>query len=433
MGVVLGIIGVTTTVVQSPAQTPHGASSTPTPAAKTVDITSTNTNVDNIKNAKKAAESLAQIKSSASNSKPLPSTTAKIAPTSPAKIQTKQTSVNPILKPETKPPTKTVLPITAGAVTNAETSSLAISDPFSTFPLKLGPVTPTLPPPNWEKVNQKVREATVNIICTSKYGGSFEPLSGSGVIIDPRGIILTNAHVAQYFLIENYRVKDFLTCIARTGSPATPKYTLKLLYISKQWVQKNYKNITNQKPMGTGENDYALLQVTGSTNPDIKLPTTFPAIAFEDNEDDIRPNDSILLASYPAGFLGGIAIQRDLYMVSTIINLGKLYTFKGGTLDAFSLGGSPVAQHGSSGGGAVNSEGKLLGIIVTSTDATDTSSRDLDAISVAHINRSLSNETGFTLETFLASSVTAFGKIFEEEILPNHKKLFAEELDYKNR
>ena len=184
--------------------------------------------------------------------------------------------------------------------------------------------------------------------------------------------------------------------------------------------------------MGTGEHDYALLQITGTTNPDLKLPQTFPAVAIDDSEDNIKTNNQTLLASYPAGFLGGIAIQRDLYVVSTIVNIGKRYTFRNGTLDAFSLGGSPVAQHGSSGSGAISGSGKLLGIIVTSTDAADTSKRDLDAISVAHINRSLLTETRLTLDSLLASDISAFGKNFDEETLPNIKKLFIDQLDSKS-
>ncbi len=400
-GLVLGVLGVTTVIVDAPARPTTAVLKAEPSVIKMIEKTATSTNGE-----------LAQ--------------KTKAAITSTTKVHTQKIPK----KPEVKPPPK-VTPPAAEAPRLATTSALsASSSPLSTFNLKL---ETNLPPSDFNLINQKTRKALVNIICTSQTAGSFEPLSGSGVIINPRGIILTNAHVAQYFLLEDYRTKNFLTCIARTGSPATPKYTLKLLYISKQWVQENYKNITSQKPVGTGENDYALLQITGSTNPDIKLPAAFPAITFESNEDKIKTNDQILLASYPAGFLGGIAIQRDLYIVSTIVNIGKRYTFKDGTLDAFSLGGSPVAQHGSSGSGAISGSGKLLGIIVTSTDATDTSSRDLDAISIAHINRSLSTETHLTLDSLFASDIAAFGKTFDEETLPNLKKLFIDELDSKNR
>ena len=52
---------------------------------------------------------------------------------------------------------------------------------------------------SFSKINEVTRDAIVNIFCTTKSGGSFKPITGSGVVIDKRGIILTNAHVAQYF------------------------------------------------------------------------------------------------------------------------------------------------------------------------------------------------------------------------------------------
>lgn len=310
------------------------------------------------------------------------------------------------------------------AIVYVATSSLAISGTLSAS---------STPYVDFNAINQIARKAIVNIFCTSKNAGSFDPLSASGVMIDPRGIILTNAHVAEYFLLKDYGQKDFLSCVGRTGSPAVPQYTLKILYISPQWMKDNYAIITTQKPTGTGENDFALLQVASSTNPDVNLPESFPFLSIDSGENNIKTGTPAVLASYPAGFLGGIAIQRDLYLVSTVINIGKVYTFKTGSLDVFSLGGSPVAQHGSSGGAAVSTEGKLLGIIVTSTDAVDTSARDLDAISISHINRSLFDETGLTLQGLFSSNISAFSSAFDEQVLPAVKKLLFDELDSKNR
>ena len=382
-GVLLGILGVTTTTVAPLTSPATEVARAEPPIVKIVEKTST------------------------------------AAATSTAKTPSKKSAA----KSEAKPVVKVIPPV-AKVPKVSDTLRLAATS------------SPTIPPeplPDFTTVNQKTRDALVNIICTSQTAGSFEPLSGSGVIIDRRGIILTNAHVAQYLLLKDYRIKNFLTCIARTGSPATPRYTLKPSYISKQWLADNYKNITSQKPMGTGENDFALLQITGRTDPDLKLPDTFPSLPLDNNEDNIKTNNQILLASYPAGFLGGIAIQRDLYAASTLINIGQRYTFKDGSLDAFSLGGSPVAQHGSSGGAAVSGSGKLLGIIVTSTDAADTSKRDLDAISIAHINRSLLAETHLTLDSLLASDMTSFEKTFDEETLPSMKKILIDELNSKSR
>ena len=398
---ILGAIGLATIVTHSPAPT----NSTAQKPAAVIVTQPTNTVADK-------TGDFAKVKSPAT--------------TSPSKVQPKKPAA---AKTPAKPPTK-VVPVTetpkaaGAAAAPAATSSLAVSGNVSVSS------TPTI---NFDAINQTARKAIVNILCTSKTGGSFEPLSASGVMIDPRGIILTNAHVAEYFLLKDYGQKDFLSCIGRAGSPAVPVYTLNLLYISPQWVKENYKMITDQKPTGTGENDFALLTVASSTNPDVNLPASFPYLIADSSEDGVITGTTAVLASYPAGFLGGIAIQRDLYLASTVVNIGKLYTFGSGSLDIFSLGGSPVAQHGSSGGAAVGTDGKLLGIIVTSTDAADTSARDLDAISIAHINRSLFAETGMTLDGLLSSDLSAFGSAWNAQVLPDLKKLLFNWIDSKNR
>ena len=73
-------------------------------------------------------------------------------------------------------------------------------------------------PQSTDAVNQEARAALVNILCETS-SGSLHPVSGSGVIIDPRGVILTNAHVAQYVLLAS-QPNVGLTCMIRTGSPA---------------------------------------------------------------------------------------------------------------------------------------------------------------------------------------------------------------------
>lgn len=337
--------------------------------------------------------------------------------------------------PAPKIKTKTVEKKSKAQNPSAKPAETVVAESASTS-ITATTTTEVSPPPlpiNFEAINQTVRQAVLNIFCTSQANGISQLLSGSGVLIDSRGIILTNAHIAQYFLIQDYKKKDFMTCVARTGSPATRAYTLKLLYISPQWVKANYKDITNQKPTGTGENDYALLQIASSTNPDVKLESSFPAIAIDGNEEHIQINTPVILVGYPAGFLNGISIERDLYLVSSLVNIGARYTFVSSTLDLFSLGGSPVAQHGASGGAVASGEGKLLGIIVTSTDADQTNNRNLDAISIAHVNRSLSAETNLTLGTLLASDIGVFSSLFDEQVLPPLKKLLLDELDSKNR
>lgn len=285
------------------------------------------------------------------------------------------------------------------------------------------------PQTSFSTINTITREALVNIFCTTKSGGTFKPITGSGVIIDERGIILTNAHIAQYFLLKNYITEDFIDCVIRADSPAKPLYIAMPIFISPSWIKKNASGITQQSPKGTGEDDYALLLITQRTDPTKTIPETFSFISPLYNSADIEAGEQVLLAAYPAGFLSGIAIAKDLYISSAITQIMEVFTFGGGTLDLFSIGGSVVAQQGSSGGAVVGAESKLLGIIVTSSVADTTAERDLRAITIAHINRSFVKDTGFDLQTLFSGNIEAEANAFNENIAPALTQLLVDELE----
>lgn len=283
--------------------------------------------------------------------------------------------------------------------------------------------TVTVIKPAWDSINEHARNASVNIICTSASGGLLNPVSGSGVFIDPRGVILVNAHLAQYFLIKDYPTKDFLDCLVRQGSPALPHFRAELLYISPNWVSEHYRDIQIQDPLGTGENDFALLLVSGGSGPSGTLPERFsylePAL-FETHS----TRQPVIITAYPAGFLGGVTIQTSLFLSSAPAIVQSVYSFTDSTPDLISLGGSVVAQKGSSGAAVVDSNGKLVGIIVTTSDATQTSGRDLHAITLSYINRRLEQEIGVDLRAFLSGEdLSRVAKDFNEELAPTLKKL----------
>lgn len=309
-------------------------------------------------------------------------------------------------------PSEEILTESAASTTQDETVEVAAVSPLT-----------------FSDINISTREALVNILCTTAGSGSFSPTSGSGVIIDERGVILTNAHIAQYFLLKDYPSKDFVDCIIRIGSPAQPRFRASLLFIPTIWIESNAKKIKQQSPRGNGENDYAFLLIQEPIRTGADLPDTFSSVDPVLDETAVKKGENVLIAGYPAGFLGGIAIQKDLYITSTITDIEGVFTFKEGTLDLFSIGGSIVAQQGVSGGAVVNKEKGLIGIIVTSSDGETTDERDLRAITLSHINRSLEENTSTTLNQLLSGDLLQKTLDFKANTAPALTKLLVDVLE----
>jgi hypothetical protein len=292
-------------------------------------------------------------------------------------------------------------------------------------PTQKTPLTPLLPP---EQVNTAARASIVNILCMVQSSGSLRSISGSGVIIDARGVILTNAHIGQYFLLRDYPTKDSVSCVVRTGSPATPAYSAALLYLPLAWINENASQISAEQALGTGENDYAFLHITGPINPQAALPAAFSNIAMSGSSLDT--GDQVLVAGYPAGFLDAITIERNLYATSAFTAIGQLYTFDSPTtIDVVSLGGTVVSQGGSSGGAVVRTyDGKLAGLISTATTGTTTASRDLRAITIGYINRSLTQAGKGGLVEFLSGDLVTIAANFASTLFVEEKKKLVEAL-----
>lgn len=265
-------------------------------------------------------------------------------------------------------------------------------------------------------INTKTRGALVNILCISS-SPKVKSITGSGVIIDPRGVILTNAHVGQLFLLRDYPYTGAVKCSIRGGSPATPMYEARLLYLPSAWIDANKTVLTDLNPQGTGEHDYAFLLVSEALS---GLATKgFPYLDMVIADSEIEVGKTTVVAGYAAGFLGSISVQKELYPVSAVSKITELFTFNDQTLDLFSVGGSVVAQKGSSGGAVVNENAELMGIIVTSTEAANTADRDLRAITISHINRSLSDNRGSSLSSLLLGDLDSKSDNFNDIEAPN--------------
>lgn len=275
---------------------------------------------------------------------------------------------------------------------NSDSSSTSIEAPAVLEEVRAPSLSPDI-------LNEKARSALVNILCEAN--APLRSTSGSGVIIDPRGIILTNAHIAQHFLLEK---SSLVSCTVRSGSPATARWRAKLVFIPEEWVKKHASDILSTRATGTGEHDYAFLVVTEVID-NSPLPS-FPFIPLDAKEATSVTGDPVLIAGYPAEFVGGSAARSALYASTVFSNIKQLLTFTEDIIDVISVGGTVLAQSGSSGGGFIDLYGSLVGLIVTTSIGDTTGSRDLHAITPAHIDRSIQQHTGSRLETLLSKSTS---------------------------
>ena len=271
-----------------------------------------------------------------------------------------------------------------------------------------------VPPESLTAAKDNLGDALVNIICASKNGG-VRSISGSGVVISESGLIATNSHIAQLFLLSDYPTKGNVVCVVRTGSPARTAYYAELAYLSTSWMETHPASLVATNPKGTGQDDFALLQVTRSAT-DAQLPETFPFVPLAAEEPSLR--ESVAIGSYGAQSLTSDQIRNALNPTLVLGSIKDVYTFEKTTADLLSLGGSAAAQHGSSGGGIVNAHGELVGVITTSSTEGSLAARDLRAITAGHIRRSFYKDTRTELDEYLGAHtketlVSAFAQKFE--------------------
>ncbi len=242
--------------------------------------------------------------------------------------------------------------------------------------------------------------SVVNIFCTAKSGNGVHGASGTGVIIDSRGLILTVAHVGEYFLLADGTRSAPVTCVIRKGSPATDAYDAKLVYLSPSWLSANANTLIETAPKGTGENDFAVLAITGS-HTDTPLPTSFPSISL--GTDVPKVGERVVIGAYAAQYLGSTDVKTSLYPTLVFDPITNRYTFSTTTIDLISIKGTAAAQEGSSGGALVDEHNQIVGLIATSKVAGALSDHVLNAISSRHIRTSFMNDMRQGFDSYFAS------------------------------
>ena len=284
-------------------------------------------------------------------------------------------------------------------------------------------VVESIPP---EKATSTALDALVNIYCSYKNGNTLHVTTGTGFFLDTSGVILTNAHVAQFLLLED--IIGEAQCVIRAGNPAQTQYTAELLYISPKWIRENASLLNNPKPQGTGERDYALLYVTAGVDGK-PMPGTFPALPF-----DVTllkrslVNEEVYAAGYPADALLANGADTPLIPKLATTTVAELMTFGSNYADIFSISGSDIGERGSSGGPIVTKDGDTIGMISTKGDDTQFGQGTLRAISISYIDRTITEETGFSLRQNLGGNIPYRARIFKETIVPFLQLLLEQEL-----
>ena len=261
-------------------------------------------------------------------------------------------------------------------------------------------------------------DAIVNIFCTFRTTEYIKTTTGTGFFIDADGVIMTNAHVAQFLLLSEAEAEGDAECIVRNGNPASPQYTASLLYIPPAWVLENAAILNDAQPMGPGERDYALLYVDGTIE-GTPLPETYPALPFSNELLSTRVrNSEIVVAGYPAGELLARGASVDLIPRSADTSISELYTFGSNRADVFSIRGSVVGAQGSSGGPVLNNTGEVIGMIATRGDDSVDGTGSLRAITLSHVHRTMLEETGFSLSENLDGNLALRSQVFNETLTP---------------
>lgn len=260
--------------------------------------------------------------------------------------------------------------------------------------------------------------ALVNIYCTFVTKNSIRTTTGSGFFIHSSGVVLTNAHVAQYLLLSETDYLGDAECLIRAGNPAKPEYKAELLYISPAWIAKNTTSINVSNPSGTGERDYALLFVTKSVT-EKELPDKFPALnIFTDPLPVSVKGAEIEVTGYPAQNSRPENFASLIYPLSAFPYITNLYTFGSNYADVISLSGSKVGYGGSSGGPVTDTERGVIAMITTKGDDLADGEGSLRAITLSHINRTIEEETGLTLEKNLRGNLKERTKILSSILTP---------------
>lgn len=242
----------------------------------------------------------------------------------------------------------------------------------------------------------KIEDVVVNIICTSKQGNFTSAQTGSGVLVSSTGVVLTNAHVAHPFLLENH------TCLLYQKNNPYFGYRASLLYIQEEWVKKNRDIVTNTNPRGTGEDDYAFLLITSNSNPGGYMPSKFPYAKVSTDKAIYEVGQPISVGGFPGAPATLLDLARAGNLKTDETAIDDVFTFSSGPIDVISTENTPVAARGASGGG-IFKDNNLVALTVT-TSGSGNNAR-INGITMAYIDRDMRSDLGIGITSFITGDL----------------------------
>ena len=322
-----------------------------------------------------------------------------------------QKTPSPISKPQPKISTPVPLPQnttpTNPSVVKENPSLKDIPTPSIDIPQITNEINKQFSFGEWNNVFNNSENSVVNIFCVSTKGNLVSISTGSGVILSGGGIILTNSHVAENFLIPN---KD---CVVRQGGTASDKYNASLVYINESWLQRNAQSLFSSGARGTGEDDFALLLVnSNSDGTDAGQNISHTNISTDELTENNKGN-KILVAGYPAGGIDAISMRKYLSFTADVTDIANVYTIDGTHVDVIETDATKVGQHGSSGGGIFDANSNLVGLIFSVNDESRNSK--INAITIPYINRTIKNESGKSLQDFMTTDKNSLISSFTQK------------------
>ncbi|RJQ37599.1 hypothetical protein C4552_00345 [Candidatus Parcubacteria bacterium] len=292
-------------------------------------------------------------------------------------------SVSPPASAEPVPPQSATPPSTDSKSSPQAGSGQAAPQP-APAPLPT-PIAPTAPPPppagslTQAEIYAMRSTAVVQIFCQ----GGGKVFAATGVIVNARGLVLTNAHVVQF--VRDIGPSD---CQARHGNPASAFAGVDTVFMPD----------TGPKIPDTDvpQRDFGFLILK-----DVREPFAVAPIATE----AAAAGASLYTLGYPSEFLQGLAAFNNANLVFSILAVHGLANVDDDEQapDVYVFQGGIALQQGSSGTALLDQRGSVVGIIFATTQAGTTGEREGVGLITSYMDRVLRTETGQGLLEFIAT------------------------------